>query len=141
VRSKSLVLSIRANFIERFNDQIKCQTKKKFILIFYFYFILFFFLFFCCWCRSFCLSGDVSSSSSVVVLSYPRYCRYRALLRRIEGKENEWMNKESVQLAINSLGIPTTTNQLNILFCRDTFEHEALLQNDLNCDHLGINFY
>jgi hypothetical protein len=108
----------------------------NFLLLFYILFLSFFVDVF-----SFCLSGDVSSSSSVVVLSYPRYCRYRALLSRIEGKENEWMNKESVQLAINSLGIPTTTNQLNILFCRDTFEHEALLQNDLNCDHLGINFY
>ncbi|XP_054167323.1 probable serine/threonine-protein kinase DDB_G0282963 [Oppia nitens] len=83
-------------------------------------------------------SGDVSScSSSAVVLSYPRYCRYRALLRRIEGKELDWMNSPGIQYAINSLGIPTTANKLNIVFCRDTFEHEALLQNDLNCDHLA----
>ena len=74
----------------------------------------------------------------MVVLSYPRYCRYRALLRRIQGHEHEWLAKESVQLAINSLGIPTTTTPMSILFCRDTFEHEALLQHDLNCDHLGM---
>ncbi|CAG2108847.1 unnamed protein product, partial [Medioppia subpectinata] len=83
------------------------------------------------------MSNSPSTCSSVVVLSYPRYCRYRALLRRIEGKESDWMCREAVQMAIKSLGIPTTTNKLNIVFCRDTFEHEALLQNDLNCDHLA----
>lgn len=83
------------------------------------------------------VNGDHSSGSSVVVLSYPRYCRYRALLRRIEGREAEWMNNAAIQMAINVLGIPSTANKISVLFCRDTFEHEALLQNDLNCEHLA----
>ncbi|KPM10437.1 hypothetical protein QR98_0089920, partial [Sarcoptes scabiei] len=43
-----------------------------------------------------------------------------------------------VQDALTELGVPQQRkDSVNILFCRDTFNHEALLQNDLNCDHLA----
>lgn len=110
------------------------------------------------------------------IVSYPRYCRCRSLLKRFEGKEDEIINKENIETRINIsnsmisssssssserqgspsvLGAQVAENngismsnkenssninnqsKIRILFCRDTFEHESLLHNELNCDHLG----
>nr|XP_046910574.1 AT-rich interactive domain-containing protein 5B-like [Dermatophagoides farinae] len=80
--------------------------------------------------------------STVVVLSYNRYCRYRNLLKRIEGREEEELfGHYIVQNLLTELGIPQQRNKcVHILFCRDTFNNEALLNNDLNCDHLAPKF-
>ena len=77
----------------------------------------------------------------MVVLSYNRYCRYRNLLKRIEDREDELFGHYIVQNLLTELGIPQQRNKcVHILFCRDTFNNEALLNNDLNCDHLGKLF-
>ena len=73
----------------------------------------------------------------MVVLSFARYCRYRNLLKRVENKEKEFLSNSVVQDALIELGIPLQRNKVDILFCRDTFHHIALLNNDLNCEHLG----
>ncbi|RWS27971.1 AT-rich interactive domain-containing protein 5B-like protein, partial [Leptotrombidium deliense] len=105
---------------------------------------------------------NTSSGPSVIVISYPRYCRYRALLKRLEGKKNDSINKENSQSSLNSADglqkppcsqnvCPNSQNQysdshisaakhvnvVRILFCRETFEHEGLLHHDLNCEHLA----
>ena len=75
----------------------------------------------------------------MVILSYSRYCRYRTLLRRLDGPKRDLLiHKKFVQDALLELGIPMQrNNRVNILFCRDSFDHEALALNELNCDHLG----
>ena len=74
----------------------------------------------------------------MVVLSYARYCRYRSLQRRIEGNKKDLFRCSFVQDALVELGIPLQRNcRVNILFCRDSFDHEELVNHDLNCDHLG----
>ncbi|XP_067124324.1 uncharacterized protein [Centruroides vittatus] len=72
----------------------------------------------------------------VKVLSYPRYCRYRTMLKRIEETSDSWL-KNALVIALG--GFTLTSHNTFILFCRDTFDHDALLQNDLNCDHLAPN--
>ena len=61
-------------------------------------------------------------------------------MKRIEGQENKLLfdNNNLLQNLLIELGIPQQRNEIvHILFCRDTFNHDGLLNNDLNCDHLG----
>ena len=76
---------------------------------------------------------DGGIQTKVVVLSYPRYCRYRALLRRLEGSEPSWLCS-SVAAAVGGFtALPGT----RVLFCRDTFDYPDLETHELLCNHLG----
>ncbi|KAK0159627.1 hypothetical protein PV327_010722 [Microctonus hyperodae] len=69
----------------------------------------------------------------VIVLSYPRYCRYRSLLRRLEGAEPSWLCS-SVAAALGGFtALPGT----RVLFCRDTFDYPDLETHELLCNHLA----
>ena len=76
---------------------------------------------------------DGSIQTKVVVLSYPRYCRYRALLRRLEGSEPSWL-WSSVAAAVGGFTVNPGTR---VLFCRDTFDYPDLETHELLCNHLG----
>lgn len=79
--------------------------------------------------------GVGGKNTRVVVLSYPRYCRYRALLRRLEGSEPSWLCT-SVAAALGGFtALPGT----RVLFCRDTFDYPDLETHELLCNHLGKN--
>ncbi|XP_050448948.1 uncharacterized protein LOC126850231 isoform X2 [Cataglyphis hispanica] len=71
--------------------------------------------------------------TKVVVLSYPRYCRYRALLRRLEGAEPSWLCS-SIAAALGGF---TATPGTRVLFCRDTFDYPDLETHELLCNHLA----
>ncbi|KAH0551824.1 hypothetical protein KQX54_001778 [Cotesia glomerata] len=77
--------------------------------------------------------GVGEQNTKVVVLSYPRYCRYRALLRRLEGSEPSWL---STSLAA-ALGGFTALPGTRVLFCRDTFDYPDLETHELLCNHLA----
>ncbi|XP_071563691.1 uncharacterized protein [Temnothorax nylanderi] len=74
-----------------------------------------------------------SFQTKVVVLSYPRYCRYRALLRRLEGAEPSWLCS-SIAAALGGF---TATPGTRVLFCRDTFDYPDLETHELLCNHLA----
>jgi len=76
---------------------------------------------------------DCGSQTKVVVLSYPRYCRYRALLCRLEGAEPSWLCS-SIAAAVGGF---TATPGTRVLFCRDTFDYPDLETHELLCNHLG----
>ncbi|XP_071871543.1 uncharacterized protein isoform X3 [Bombus fervidus] len=77
--------------------------------------------------------SDCISQTKVVVLSYPRYCRYRALLRRLEGAEPSWLCS-SIAAALGGF---TATPGTRVLFCRDTFDYPDLETHELLCNHLA----
>lgn len=77
--------------------------------------------------------SECDGQTKVVVLSYPRYCRYRALLRRLEGAEPSWLCS-SVAAALGGF---TATPGTRVLFCRDTFDYPDLETHELLCNHLG----
>ncbi|XP_076231679.1 uncharacterized protein LOC143177564 [Calliopsis andreniformis] len=77
--------------------------------------------------------SDCASQTKVVVLSYPRYCRYRALLRRLEGAEPSWLCS-SIAAALGGF---TATPGTRVLFCRDTFDYPDLETHELLCNHLA----
>lgn len=72
--------------------------------------------------------------TGVVVLSYSRYCRYRSLIKRLEGCSNEWLTNDFIS-ALG--GFTTSCRTTKILFCKDTFDYPDLEGHELLCNHLG----
>lgn len=70
----------------------------------------------------------------VLVLSYPQYCRYRSMLARLREQPSSLLVDHAV-LALG--GIAAVGANTRILYCRDTFEHPALLSNKSICDQFG----
>ncbi|KRT85809.1 hypothetical protein AMK59_2294, partial [Oryctes borbonicus] len=71
---------------------------------------------------------------SVIILSYPRYCRYRSVMKRLEGVENQFLRHKLVN-ALGGFSVPTYNTR--ILFCRDTFDYPELEGHELLCNHLA----
>lgn len=72
--------------------------------------------------------------SAVLVLSFPRYCRYRATLKRLEGCGQPQL-EATLAGVLGDHQLPK--GSYRVVFCRDTFDHEGLVHNDLICDHLA----
>uniref|UniRef100_A0A224X7T3 Putative serine protease h6 n=1 Tax=Panstrongylus lignarius TaxID=156445 RepID=A0A224X7T3_9HEMI len=72
--------------------------------------------------------------TGVVVLSYPRYCRYRGVIKRVEGVEDKWL-RTSLVVALG--GITAPCKNTRILFCKDTFDYPDLEGHELLCNHLA----
>lgn len=86
-------------------------------------------------CPLICISlGESLTQKQVVVLSYPRYCRYRSVVARLRKQPSSLLSNQVV-LALG--GIAVFSENLHILYCRDTFEHPTLLHNDSVCDEFG----
>lgn len=79
-------------------------------------------------------AGDDGEDKRVLVLSYPQYCRYRSIIARLRERPASLLT-DQVVLALG--GIATLTSNTQILYCRDTFEHPTLLENDSICDEFG----
>lgn len=71
---------------------------------------------------------DVSGvQHRVKVLSYPQYCRFRSLQKRIQSHAG-WSSPQDPHLL--ALGwIKMTLQNTRILYCRDTFSHPSLGTN------------
>lgn len=78
--------------------------------------------------------SDDDLGPSVVILSYPKYCRYRAMMKRLEGVEDEFLKYNIVKaLGGFSFGAENT----RVMFCKDTFEYPDLEGHELLCNHLA----
>lgn len=75
-----------------------------------------------------------ADSPGVVVFSYPRYCRYRALVARLEGIQADWL-RDSLVAALGGYSAPS--NNTRILYCKDTFEYPELEGHEFVCNHLA----
>ncbi|XP_039282710.1 uncharacterized protein LOC111045241 isoform X2 [Nilaparvata lugens] len=74
------------------------------------------------------------TSIGVVVLSFPRYCRYRGLLKRLEGVHNKWL-RTALVVALGGFTLPCRNTR--VLFCKDTFDYPDLEGHELLCNHLA----
>ncbi|PSN50020.1 hypothetical protein C0J52_03299, partial [Blattella germanica] len=77
-----------------------------------------------------------AEGSAVVVLSFPRYCRYRGIVKRLEGVANKWL-KNALVIALGGFAVPC--RHTRILFCKDTFDYPDLEGHELLCNHLVEN--
>ncbi|XP_057703968.1 AT-rich interactive domain-containing protein 5B isoform X2 [Corythoichthys intestinalis] len=80
--------------------------------------------------------GQEEDGRKVLVLSYPQYCRYRSVLVRLREQPTSLLLNHTV-LALG--GIAALGGNTRILYCRDTFEHPTLLQNESICDQFAPN--
>ncbi|KAK7110247.1 AT-rich interactive domain-containing protein 5B-like isoform X2 [Littorina saxatilis] len=72
----------------------------------------------------------------VVIMTYPKYCRYRAVLKRIESLTDAWL-KNTLVMAIG--GLTSLHRGMRIMFCREAFEYRDLEDFDFHLDHLAPN--
>lgn len=70
----------------------------------------------------------------MIILSYPRYCRYRAMMKRLESVESEYLRHKMVA-ALG--GFTVTSKNTRVLFCRETFDYPDLEGHELLCNHLA----
>lgn len=70
----------------------------------------------------------------VIVVSFPQYCRYRAMAKRLEKMSSSWLQNVIVQ-AIS--GMSVTGGDVRLMFCQETFEHPVLTIHDFRKDCLG----
>ncbi|XP_057607048.1 AT-rich interactive domain-containing protein 5B isoform X2 [Chionomys nivalis] len=80
--------------------------------------------------------GEDEEESNVIVLSYPQYCRYRSMLKRIQDKPSSILTD---QFALALGGIAMVSRNPQILYCRDTFDHPTLIENESICDEFAPN--
>ncbi|XP_053164855.1 AT-rich interactive domain-containing protein 5B isoform X2 [Hemicordylus capensis] len=80
--------------------------------------------------------GEDDEDSNVLILSYPQYCRYRSMLKRIQDKPSSILTDQFI-LALG--GIAVISKNPQILYCRDTFDHPTLIENESICDEFAPN--
>ncbi|XP_036404827.1 AT-rich interactive domain-containing protein 5B isoform X1 [Megalops cyprinoides] len=80
--------------------------------------------------------GDDGEERKVLVLSYPQYCRYRSVIARLRERPSSLLT-DHVVLALG--GIAALSNNTQILYCRDTFDHPTLIENESICDEFAPN--
>ncbi|XP_043109985.1 AT-rich interactive domain-containing protein 5B-like [Puntigrus tetrazona] len=77
----------------------------------------------------------------VKVLSYPQYCRFRSLQRRVPDQASSPNLQDPHLLALG--GIKVALDTTRVLYCRDTFNHPTLDSNasiltQLGCSSLSL---
>ncbi|XP_031410218.1 AT-rich interactive domain-containing protein 5B-like [Meleagris gallopavo] len=82
--------------------------------------------------------GEDDEDSNLLILSYPQYCRYRSMLKRIQDKPSSILTDQFV-LALG--GIAVTSKNPQIFYCRDTFDHPTLIENESICDEFGKSLH
>ncbi|XP_018616667.2 AT-rich interactive domain-containing protein 5B isoform X1 [Scleropages formosus] len=80
--------------------------------------------------------GEDSEERRVLVLSYPQYCRYRSVIARLRERPSSLLT-DHVVLALG--GVASLGSDTRILYCRDTFEHPTLIENESICDEFAPN--
>lgn len=70
----------------------------------------------------------------VVVLSFPRYCRYRSVAKRLEGQQAA---PQHAALGVALGGLADPKPRTAVLFCRDNFDCPELEAHESLCNHLG----
>ncbi|XP_033755942.1 AT-rich interactive domain-containing protein 5B-like isoform X2 [Pecten maximus] len=82
------------------------------------------------------LGEQKTTSTCVKVLSFAQYCRYRAIMKRLENMADKCLKQQ----IICALGGITSNNHNNrIMFCRDTFDDPDLDDLEVRMDHLAPN--
>ena len=88
-------------------------------------------------------AGDTIGPDTVhvIVLSYDRYCRIRAVMARLaclphlKGAKGAAQMRSALVQALGGFLVPSRNTLL--LFCRDEFEYPELETHELLCNHLG----
>lgn len=72
--------------------------------------------------------------SNITVLSYSRYCRYRATLKRLEHIED---NQIRIKLIETLSGFVASQPNTRIMFAKETIDYPDLESHEMLCPHLA----
>ncbi|XP_033102973.1 AT-rich interactive domain-containing protein 5B-like [Anneissia japonica] len=81
-------------------------------------------------------SPEIQERPRVHIVSYPNYCRYKAVLKRIENMPERMLTDAYVTVLG---GIVTPYRNTKLLFCRDTTDIPSLINHNKICDELAPN--
>ena len=71
----------------------------------------------------------------MIIVSYPQYCRYRTIMKRLEKVTDKWL-KNAIVLAIGGFSVDKPGSR--VLFCRNTCDIQELEEHEYRMDSLGI---
>ncbi|XP_076461153.1 uncharacterized protein LOC143293790 isoform X2 [Babylonia areolata] len=86
--------------------------------------------------RKECGADSEQLLAPVAIMTYPRYCRYRGVLKRVESLSDAWLRNVLV-MAIG--GITSLRRGVRVMFCREVFEYRDLEDLDFHLEHLAPN--
>lgn len=81
-----------------------------------------------------CFFAEGNTHTNVTILSYSRYCRYRATLKRLESVQDQWIRTKLIETLS---GFVATQPNTRIMFCKDTIDYPELESHELLCNHLA----
>nr|XP_015205414.1 PREDICTED: AT-rich interactive domain-containing protein 5B-like isoform X2 [Lepisosteus oculatus] len=81
--------------------------------------------------------GGAEECLRVKVLSYPQYCRFRSLQKRMQDRARGPGLRDPHLLALG--GVQVSSRNTRILYCRDTFNHPTLDSNASVWTEFGCN--
>lgn len=73
-------------------------------------------------------AGPLLEVQAIRILSYPQYCRFRSLQKRIQDAATSPQMQNPHVMALGGVKAPPTTR---LMYCRDTFSH-PMLENNSN---------
>lgn len=85
-------------------------------------------------CFRWYLFADGNLHSNVTVLSYSRYCRYRAALKRLEHIEDDQVR---VKLIETLSGFVASQPNTRMMFAKETIDYPDLESHEMLCPHLA----
>lgn len=80
-------------------------------------------------------TGD--QRAPIVIMSYPQYCRYRTVLKRVESVVDIWL-RNALVMALGGFSSPE--RGMRVMFCRDVCDYPELDDLEIRMDHLGRIF-
>nr|XP_002734000.1 PREDICTED: AT-rich interactive domain-containing protein 5B-like [Saccoglossus kowalevskii] len=82
------------------------------------------------------IGDDPGNETKVIILSYPKYCRYITMMRRIQHVKDFWLR----DALVTALGGFTVKNRnTRLVYCKEMFGHPTLSDNEKLCDHMAPN--
>jgi len=80
--------------------------------------------------------GDEPSldEPGVVVVSASQYCRFRGVLKRLDGSQDKWL-RNSLIVALG--GFAAKTRNTFVMFAKEIFDYPELEEHPLLCNHLA----
>ena len=70
----------------------------------------------------------------MTVLSFSRYCRYRAILKRLEGVEDQYIRTKLIETLS---GFVASQPNTRIMFCKESIDYPELESHEMLCLHLA----
>jgi hypothetical protein len=91
-------------------------------------------------------AGCQSETNQVIIVSYPQYCRYRAMMKRLDLPNGGMESHAHLELAVvravgglsSSLAVVDCGRRFHVMFCRSAVSHPEVETHEFRRDYLGM---